>query len=63
LTKPDSPRAASLESLAEKFDVKITSTVREALQSAKEITSHEGLICVTGSLYLVGEAQKILAED
>jgi dihydrofolate synthase/folylpolyglutamate synthase len=62
LTKPDSPRAASLEPLAEKFNVKITPTVREALQLAKEMTSHEGLICIAGSLYLVGEAQKILAE-
>lgn len=57
LTKPDSPRAASLEPLAEKFNVKIASTVEEALRTAKEITSHEGLICVTGSLYLVGECQ------
>ena len=69
LTKPDSPRAASPESLVqsipENFDVvkvKLTSNVSEALRLAHEITSREGLICMTGSLYLVGEAQKILKE-
>jgi folylpolyglutamate synthase/dihydropteroate synthase len=30
-------------------------SANEALQKAKEITPPEGLICVTGSLYLVGE--------
>ncbi len=59
LTKPDSPRAASLESFAVKFNAKITSTVKDALTLAQEITPIEGLICVTGSLYLVGEAQQI----
>lgn len=34
--------------------------VEEALNAANEITGNKNLICVTGSLYLVGEAQKIL---
>jgi dihydrofolate synthase/folylpolyglutamate synthase len=69
LTKPDSPRAASPDSLVrhkpENVDaskIQIASNVNEALRLAKEITSPEGLICVTGSLYLVGEAQKKMAE-
>lgn len=63
LTKPDNPRAASLEALARKFDItkiKITSNVEEALRMAKAISLPNGLICVTGSLYLIGEAQKVL---
>lgn len=65
LTKPDSPRSASLESFAKKFDsieIEITENVEEALRLAKKLTPREGLICVTGSLYLVGEAQKILMD-
>ena len=37
--------------------------VGEALNIAREICSDNDLICVTGSLYLVGEAQKILREN
>jgi dihydrofolate synthase / folylpolyglutamate synthase len=37
-----------------------TETVKEALELAREIRSPDGIICVTGSLYLVGEAQKLL---
>ena len=37
--------------------------VEEALKRAKKITSENGLICVTGSLYLVGEAQEILKKQ
>lgn len=65
LTKPDNPRSASLHSLAKKFDsikIEITENVEEALRLAKKLTPREGLICITGSLYLVGEAQKILTE-
>ncbi len=38
-------------------------TVKEALELAKKTTSEKNLICVTGSLYLVGEMQKHLAEN
>ncbi len=34
--------------------------VEEALGIAKEISKADNLICATGSLYLVGETQKIL---
>jgi len=61
LTKPDSPRSASLESFAEKFNAKTTSTVEDALSLAQELTPNQGFICITGSLYLVGEAQKLLS--
>lgn len=62
ITTPQSPRAASpecLRQLAGKFfsnkNVYVALSANEALQIAKEITSPAGLICVTGSLYLVGE--------
>jgi dihydrofolate synthase/folylpolyglutamate synthase len=62
ITTPQSPRAASpeyLRQLAGKFfsnkNVYVAWSANEALQIAKEITSPAGLICVTGSLYLVGE--------
>lgn len=66
LTKPDNPRSMEVSELV-KFvpkdfkaeNLKITETVEEALKIAS-FHSTKGLILVTGSLYLVGEAQKIL---
>lgn len=62
LTKPDNPRSALPEELAELTtqNVHLTESVAEALALAKEFP--DNLTCVTGSLYLVGEAQKILAD-
>ncbi len=66
LTKPDNPRSMETSELIkfvpEKFDkekVIVTEAVEEALKIAP-LYSMKGIICVTGSLYLVGEAQKIL---
>ena len=60
LTKPDNPRSALPENLAEFAgeNFYLTENVGEALELAKKFP--DNLICVTGSLYLVGEAQKIL---
>ena len=62
LTEPTNPRAASVESLqtlAKDFvpaETIITAPrVSDALQQARDATSPAGIICVTGSLYLVGE--------
>lgn len=67
LTTLDNPRAASLEALVaalpEGFDqagVLRASSVDEALQLARTVTPAGGLVCVTGSLYLVGAAQAAL---
>jgi folylpolyglutamate synthase/dihydropteroate synthase len=46
-----------------KDNVYQTETVEKALETAKKISSAEDLICVTGSLYLVGEAQRLLIES
>jgi dihydrofolate synthase/folylpolyglutamate synthase len=67
LTAIDNSRAATTDSLLKlvpaafpKDNVFLTQTSLEALETARKITGKEGLVCVTGSLYLVGEIQKIL---
>jgi dihydrofolate synthase/folylpolyglutamate synthase len=67
LTEIDNPRAASLQDLIgaipAEFDRNKLSTatsVNEAVLKALEITPEDGLICITGSLYLIGAAQEIL---
>ncbi|HEY0429360.1 MAG TPA: folylpolyglutamate synthase/dihydrofolate synthase family protein [Pyrinomonadaceae bacterium] len=64
---PDNPRASEtselINFLPENFDRKNVfeaESVEDALKKALEISPSENLICVTGSLYLVGEAQKVL---
>lgn len=67
LTQPDNPRAATVESLqtlAENFvqreRICAVPNVREALEKARAVTSADGRICATGSLYLVGEVSAAL---
>ena len=69
LTKPDNPRSMEVSELLNfvpenfiKENIKITETVEEALKIAPYYAT-QGLILVTGSLYLVGEAQKILQNE
>ncbi|MBC7798097.1 MAG: hypothetical protein H7Z37_14585 [Pyrinomonadaceae bacterium] len=69
LTEVDNPRSADLETLKslvpQHFDANrlyFAKTVKDALRIARNITSPENLIVVTGSLYLIGEAQTILSE-
>ncbi|MDQ6786829.1 MAG: bifunctional folylpolyglutamate synthase/dihydrofolate synthase [Acidobacteriota bacterium] len=67
LTKPNNSRAASTAELINFLSAEInlknvfqTEAVAEALKLAQEMASENDLICVTGSLYLIGEAQKYL---
>jgi dihydrofolate synthase/folylpolyglutamate synthase len=65
LTQPSNSRsmtAAELRDIvpAAVGPIHLTDTAREALALAADITAEDGLILVTGSLYLVGEAKKIL---
>jgi dihydrofolate synthase / folylpolyglutamate synthase len=67
-TRADNPRSASPESLAALFNAKIklvtiTESVPQALDQAKQIAGENDLICVTGSLFIVGEALKILTKQ
>ena len=53
---------AEIAEFARNDSIYQTETVAEALKIAREVSSENDLILVTGSLYLVGEAQKILSE-
>jgi dihydrofolate synthase/folylpolyglutamate synthase len=63
LVAPDNPRAVPTSELRkyvpEGMSV-LETTVENALDTAYETTPPENIICITGSLYLVGEAQEIL---
>jgi dihydrofolate synthase/folylpolyglutamate synthase len=66
-TKPDNPRSMEIAELLKfvpkDFDrekVFTSETVKEAITKAGELTIQDGLILITGSLYLVGEAQYLL---
>lgn len=67
LTAIDNPRAASLatlEEIASRFSrgsVSKFNTTAQALRAALRITRPDGMICVTGSLYLIGEWKQINA--
>jgi dihydrofolate synthase / folylpolyglutamate synthase len=67
LTRPDSPRAASVDELQklasrtlEPEKIFAASSLCNAIRKAIETTSPDGLICFSGSLYLVGEAQALI---
>ncbi|HEX8737090.1 MAG TPA: Mur ligase family protein [Pyrinomonadaceae bacterium] len=69
LTRADNPRSLETGELIkflpfnfERRKVFQTQSVTEALKIAAEVAP-DNLICVTGSLYLVGEAQKALSES
>jgi dihydrofolate synthase/folylpolyglutamate synthase len=62
LTEPDNPRAAGIDELLE-LAIRLGPNVQtiaaksagEAIAIATKLTPAGGMICVTGSLYLVGE--------
>ncbi len=65
-TKPQNRRAADPDMLSVQlgpFDdgaVYLTSQVREAIDKAKMLARENDIICIAGSLYLVGEAREII---
>lgn len=63
LTKANNPRASEPKNLAEFFpknkDVKISSSVKEALELSQSILEKTDIILVTGSLFVVGEARDL----
>ncbi|MBI5379292.1 MAG: bifunctional folylpolyglutamate synthase/dihydrofolate synthase [Nitrospirae bacterium] len=68
VTAPDSPRAMPPECLAAEAGrwtdrVAICRTVAEALETAKSLTDPQDALCITGSLYTVGEARAILVGE
>lgn len=70
LTELDNPRAATGDMLLKAAktaisdgDILLASSPRDALSRAAEIASPQDLICVTGSLYLIGEVRALLGEQ
>jgi dihydrofolate synthase/folylpolyglutamate synthase len=66
VTSLDNPRAASVETLASlahrfcKGKVIESASSADAVRTATGETASDGLICVTGSLYLIGEARPMI---
>jgi dihydrofolate synthase/folylpolyglutamate synthase len=49
--------------MPESFEGRVfyTSNVSDAYKMARKLSADGGLICITGSLYLIGEAQRVLS--
>ncbi len=67
ITEPSNSRALSYEELLDQLPAEMskgrvfaTDNVAGAIEIANTVTPNDGIILVTGSLYLVGEAQKLL---
>jgi dihydrofolate synthase/folylpolyglutamate synthase len=69
LTEVNNPRTAALERLGalanqlSKVDFVTARNSREALRTARDRTSANGMICITGSLYLIGEIRQLLESN
>lgn len=66
LTEPENPRALSFEELLDQMpaviprqSVFVTDRVANAITIAETVTPEDGIILVTGSLYLVGEVKRL----
>lgn len=64
-TQPDNPRAASPEEIAQAAartgaEVVIEPRVSHALEKAKALAGTDGVVVITGSIYLVGEVMRLL---
>lgn len=67
LTEPANSRSMKVDELLRKVppdiasdDIKALQNVRDAITAAKDLAGEDGIILVTGSLYLVGEVKKLL---
>jgi dihydrofolate synthase/folylpolyglutamate synthase len=70
LTEPRNPRAAAVSELvravparAPSFTITLAPSSRDALTIARAQTPAGGVVCVTGSLYLVGEVKGLLEAE
>jgi dihydrofolate synthase/folylpolyglutamate synthase len=71
ITRPDMARAAEPEEVArvavppgaDSSKITLARGACEALKAARAQTPPLGLICITGSLYLIGELQRALLEE
>jgi dihydrofolate synthase/folylpolyglutamate synthase len=65
-TRADNPRAASPDEIAKlgahaQTEILPADSVREALEQARKLAGSKGVIVITGSIYIVGEALGLLA--
>jgi len=63
VTKSNNDRACNpikLKEMIKKDDVVVKNSISEALEYAKKVAKKQDLICVTGSLFTVGEARELL---
>jgi len=70
ITQPDNPRSAHPDALIElaadhisEDKIIVAKSVQDAIALAKQITPPTATICVTGSLYLVGEVKALLDQE
>ncbi len=68
LTRVRDSRAATNASMGKSAlgstrNVIFTETVRQAISWARSVTPPDGLICVAGSLYLVGEVKRLIEDE
>src|SRR5947209_8147344 len=68
ITQPSNPRSATLEILSrivpsdfDKSKLTLAPSPAEAIEAAYSLTPPDGLICVTGSLYLIGEIMQTMS--
>jgi dihydrofolate synthase/folylpolyglutamate synthase len=64
VTAPESQRALRPDSMRETFPdqrIEVAANIEEALATARRELPSGGVIFITGSLYLVGEARRLLA--
>ena len=64
----DNPRVTPAEEIAQAWSetgtiLHVCPSVREAIPLAQSIATTSDLICVAGSIYIVGEAMKVLDID
>ncbi|MGE4357401.1 MAG: folylpolyglutamate synthase/dihydrofolate synthase family protein [Candidatus Omnitrophota bacterium] len=65
ITKADNPRAEEPEAIKSRIqkpevEIFLTKNIKEAVVLAKEKADREDLVLITGSLFIVGEARKLL---
>lgn len=61
--QPNSYRAATAEEIAGQISARYVETAQsigEGIIRAKELAGPEGIVCVAGSLYLIGEARQVV---
>lgn len=64
-TQADNPRSATPEEIREaaartQTDMELSTEVSSALERARQLAGADGIVVVTGSIYVVGEAMRVL---